>query len=81
MSKKVDDYIQEGIYGPKEIKKEEKKLYLGTFRERVVLVLKTSQIRKTEIVSKVSTIIKKYPNCHFLFNGQTFAFLYSLCKE
>ena len=70
MNKKLDDYIQEGIYGPKEIKKEEKKLYLGTFRERVVLALYTTKIRKAEMVSHVASLIKKYPNCHFLLNGE-----------
>lgn len=70
MSKKLDDYIQEGIYGAKEIKKDEKKIYLGTFRERVVLALYTSQVRKATMPAHVTSIIKKYPNCHFLFNGE-----------
>lgn len=69
MTKKVDDYIQEGIYGAKEIKKDEKKLYLGTYRERVILALYHTQVRKSEMVKKVEACLKKYPSCHFLFNG------------
>lgn len=69
MTKKVEDYIQEGIYGAKEIKKDEKKLYLGTYRERVVLALYHTQVRKSEMVKKVESLLKKYPTCHFLFNG------------
>ena len=40
----VDEYLQQGIYGIKEIKPEERKKYLGTLRERVIAVLYQSQV-------------------------------------
>jgi len=45
----VDDYIKKGIYGEKQIKVEERNVYLGTIRERIELALTGSQVMKTEI--------------------------------
>jgi uncharacterized protein YueI len=45
----VDDYIKKGIYGEKQIKVEERNVYLGTIRERIELALTSSQVMKNEI--------------------------------
>ncbi|MBP0726505.1 YueI family protein [Bacillus sp. RG28] len=45
----VDDYIKKGIYGEKQIKVEERNVYLGTIRERIELALTGSQVMKNEI--------------------------------
>ena len=45
----VDDYLQKGIYGEKQIKVEERNVYLGTIRERIELALTCSQVMKNDI--------------------------------
>jgi uncharacterized protein YueI len=67
--KNVEDYLQEGIYGKKEIKGEELKLYLGTYRERVILVLTESQVREKTVYPEIAAHIKCYPDSKLLLNG------------
>ena len=70
MSKKeIDDYLQEGIYGVKELHPDEKKQYLGTFRERVILVVTKAQVRGKRGLNTFETILPQYPNASLLING------------
>ncbi|WP_316252510.1 DUF1694 domain-containing protein [Bacillus aquiflavi] len=48
----VDDYLQKGIYGQKEIKPDERRKFLGTLRERVIVALKQSQVREKKGLSR-----------------------------
>jgi len=41
---KLQQYVQQGIHGVPELKKEEKQQYLGQFRERVIKVLTQEQV-------------------------------------
>jgi len=65
----VDDILNEGIYGPKEIKPEEKRKFLGTFRERVILALKKAQVREQEIYPQVEQAMKENGGAQLLLNG------------
>lgn len=65
----VDDVLQEGIYGPKEIKPEEKRKFLGTFRERVIIALDKAQVREQEIYPQVEQYMKENPTARLLLNG------------
>lgn len=67
--KSVDDYIQEGIYGAKEINPEERGMFLGTFRERVELALTTGQVISPNIYSQVENTLKINPDLEMLLNG------------
>lgn len=67
--KSVDDYIQEGIYGAKEINPEERSMFLGTFRERIELALTTGQVIAPNIYSQVENILKVKPGLEMLLNG------------
>ena len=66
----IEDYLENGIHGPKEIKLEEKRKYLGTFRERVIAVLSNSQVCEAEAYQELRDRIKKYPEACMLLNGQ-----------
>lgn len=66
---KVEDYLMQGIYGKKEINPQEKKKYLGTFRERVVIALTQSQVREKEIFKEVEEAMKKNEDGKLLLNG------------
>jgi uncharacterized protein YueI len=65
----VDEYLQQGIYGQKEIKPEERRKYLGTLRERVVAVLYQSQVLETQVYSEITQQIKQHPKAIMFLNG------------
>ena len=70
MSKKeVDEYLQQGIYGVKEIKPEERKRYLGTLRERVIAVLYQAQVAEKEVYPEIVQLIKQHPKASLFLNG------------
>lgn len=55
----LDDYLQKGMYGEKQLKPDEKRKYLGTFRERIVVALKKSQVMEKQIYPEVEDLMKK----------------------
>ncbi|WP_453991768.1 YueI family protein [Bacillus nitroreducens] len=65
----VDDYLQQGIYGAKEIKPEERKKFLGTIRERVVWALTQSQVRENKVFQEIQDACKKDNRVHMYLNG------------
>lgn len=65
----VDEYLQQGIYGKKEIKPEERKKYLGTLRERVIAVLYQSQVAEKEIYPEITQLVQKHPKAFLFLNG------------
>lgn len=75
MKKDVDDYLQDGIYGAKEINPAERKVFLGTLRERVVFVLTKGQVMKAKGVKELEKNIIDNPGATILLNGNiTFRF-------
>jgi len=66
----VDDYLMQGIYGKKEINPEERKRFLGTIRERIVLALTEKQIYESVIYSEVEREMLQHPNTKLLLNGK-----------
>ncbi|WP_233523062.1 YueI family protein [Peribacillus saganii] len=68
-NKNVDDYLQEGIYGKKELKPEERKRFLGTLRERVVLALTQAQVMEKNIYPEAEQAMKANPQAYILING------------
>ncbi|MEI5907402.1 YueI family protein [Bacillus spongiae] len=69
VKKSVDDYLQEGMYGKKELKPDERRRYLGTFRERVLVALTKSQVRKKGVYQEIEELMKSHPKAHLLLNG------------
>lgn len=67
---KVEDYLEQGIYGPKEIKPGERKEFLGTLRERVVIVLKKSQVFELNVYPEIEQKMKRHPHSNLFLNGQ-----------
>lgn len=65
----IDDYLQKGIYGEKQIKPDEKRKFLGTFRERVIIALKNSQVMENNVYSEIEGLIKSNPKAKLLLNG------------
>lgn len=70
MSKKsVDDILQEGIYGKKEIKPEERRRFLGTLRERIVVALLQNQVREKEAYPELIELMKEHRQAKLYLNG------------
>ncbi|SDK28087.1 YueI family protein [Sediminibacillus albus] len=70
MSKrKLDDYIEEGIYGAKQTNPAERKHYLGTLRERVIIALKKSQVMQQQGLAELEAEMKNHSEAKLLFNG------------
>lgn len=65
----VDEVLQQGIYGAKEIKPEERREFLGTLRERVIAVLKKNQVQEQEVYPQILELIQKNTGAHMLLNG------------
>ncbi len=69
MSKNIDDYIQQGIYGPRETKPDERRKFLGTIRERIVIALTQEQVREKGIYIQVEEAIKENKQARLYLNG------------
>ncbi|WP_246025999.1 YueI family protein [Peribacillus cavernae] len=65
----IDDYLQEGIHGKKVLKPEERKKYLGTLRERVVVVLTRAQVREATTYPEIARLLKENYKATLLLNG------------
>ncbi|MFD2445145.1 YueI family protein [Bacillus sp. CGMCC 1.16607] len=66
----VDEYLQTGIYGPKEIKPEERKRFLGTLRERIVVALTHGEVRDNSAHLELEKIMKEHSKARLYLNGQ-----------
>ncbi len=65
----VEEVLQQGITGPLETKPEERRKYLGTLRERIVIALKKDQVAEEEVYPQVEQNMKVYPKAHLFLNG------------
>ena len=67
--KTVDDYIEQGIYGKKEINPDERRRFLGTLRERIVIALSNTQVRGNKIFPSVEEEVKNNKDAIMYLNG------------
>ncbi|WP_175639473.1 YueI family protein [Metabacillus schmidteae] len=66
---RLDEYIQQGIHGPREINPDERRKFLGTLRERVVVVLTKSQVREPGTYKEVENLMSKNNEATLFLNG------------
>ncbi|MDR6120521.1 uncharacterized protein YueI [Bacillus sp. SLBN-46] len=65
----VDEVLQQGIYGAMETKPDERRKYLGTLRERIIVAMKKSQVAETEVYPQIEQWMKENPRAHLFLNG------------
>lgn len=65
----MEDYLQQGIHGQKEINPDERRKFLGTLRERVVIALTQVQVREDGVYKEVEDALKGNPEASLLLNG------------
>ncbi|CAM3698930.1 YueI family protein [Aeromicrobium ponti] len=69
MAENIDDYLQQGIHGQKQTKPDERRKFLGTLRERIVIALKQPQVREDGIYPQVEEALKTNSQAHLYLNG------------
>lgn len=65
----VDEVLQQGIYGPLETKPDERRKFLGTLRERIVVALTKRQVAEANVYPQVEKQMKEKPHSHLFLNG------------
>lgn len=65
----VEEYLQKGMYGAPQIKADERKKFLGTLRERIVVALTNSQVMEKGVYPEVEQLMKEHPKASLLLNG------------
>lgn len=68
--KNVDDYLMQGMYGTRLPMEDERKKFLGTLRERVVLALTIGQVMTDSGIEKLEMAMKEHKDTKLLINGQ-----------
>ncbi|WP_210367267.1 YueI family protein [Bacillus sp. REN3] len=66
---KVDEYLQQGIHGAKQTKPDERRRFLTTLRERVVIALTKAQVMKKGVEMEVLVLMDENPSAHLFLNG------------
>ncbi|MHA6488977.1 YueI family protein [Bacillus cabrialesii] len=67
---KMDLYLQQGMYGPLETKPDERHLFLGSLRERVLLALTKGQVLRSKPYEEAERALKNSKNITLLINGE-----------
>ncbi|MCO4849478.1 YueI family protein [Bacillus vallismortis] len=67
---KMDLYLQQGMYGPLETKPDERHLFLGSIRERVLLALTKGQVLRSKPYEEAERTLKNSKNITLLINGK-----------
>lgn len=65
----VEEVLQQGIHGPLETKPDERRKFLGTLRERIILALKKSQVAEASIYPQVEREMRQNPEANLFLNG------------
>lgn len=65
----VDEYLQQGIHGVKETKPDERRRFLTSLRERVIVALTKEQVTEKEVYPQVEDLMKENRTSHLFLNG------------
>jgi uncharacterized protein YueI len=65
----LEQVLATGLHGPPEIKKDEKRQCLGVFREQVIALLKTKQIKEAAIYPEIGQALKDSRCSEMIING------------
>ncbi|MBM4764541.1 DUF1694 domain-containing protein [Bacillus sp. B15-48] len=69
MKENIEEYLQQGIHGAKEIKPDERRRFLGSLRERVVVALTKAQVRQDTIELEFKRILEENKEAKLYLNG------------
>lgn len=66
----VDFYLQQGIFGHAETKPDERRMFLGSLRERALLALTKGQVLRNKPYQEVEQVLKSNRQATVLLNGE-----------
>lgn len=66
----VEDFIKTHMYGNPQLKPDEKRAFLGNFKERVALALTVEQLRNSQTEDLVAKVMRRYPQYHLYLNAK-----------
>lgn len=66
----MDQYLQQGMYGPRETKPDERRLFLGSLRERVIIALTKGQVLRPQAYREVIDALGSKADGTLLLNGE-----------
>lgn len=66
----LQDHLNKGMYGTPQIKPDEKRKYLGTFRERVALTMTFAEVKDKEYQQDLKQMLSQHPELRVIVNGQ-----------
>ncbi|WP_353854682.1 YueI family protein [Bacillus sp. Bos-x628] len=66
----VDVYLQHGIFGHAETKPDERRMFLGSLRERALLALTKGQVSRNQPYQEVEELLRSNRQATVLFNGE-----------
>lgn len=69
MSNNIDDYLSEGIHGPRQTNPDERRKFLGSLRERTVFILTKEQIIQQLGIDQLDKKLTEHPDTQLLLNG------------
>jgi len=67
----MTSHLDNAMYGPPKLHPDEQRTYLGTFRERVDLLMSIQQLQHAEYQTEFQTELKAHPDYQVIFNGHT----------
>ena len=65
----VEEVLQQGIFGVKETKPEERRKFLGTLRERIIAALYMTQVKESKVYPQIEQYMRDNPKAHLFLNG------------
>ncbi len=66
----MDLYLQQGMHGIRETKPDERRLFLGSLRERVIIALTKGQVLRPKAYDEVIAAIESHSDATLLLNGE-----------
>ncbi|MFD1124609.1 DUF1694 domain-containing protein [Lentilactobacillus raoultii] len=70
MANDSEDFIKQHMFGNPQLKPDEKRAFLGNFRERVAIALTISQLGQAQTKDMVTKIFEQYPEYRAYLNGK-----------
>ncbi|MSC10898.1 DUF1694 domain-containing protein, partial [Lactobacillus rhamnosus] len=68
MAEDLEHFIKAMALGIPTIKPDEKRAFLGNFRERVAMAVTIRQLRDAQITAMLDSVLKRYPGYRIFLN-------------
>ena len=70
MAEDIQDYLKSHVFGEPQLKPDEKRAFLGNYRDRVALALTVGQLRTAKAEQLVRNVLRRYPGLRIYINGR-----------